>query len=52
MSTVQEPIEFPATLDKTTFKFINCIEDFTAMCTHLEDRKTVKEIAVDLEHHT
>lgn len=44
----------PKTVDETTYKYIDNLDDLIWLCNHLgkDNRSKIKEIAVDLEHHS
>ena len=47
-------IQVPASLEETPFKYIDTVEELIWLCEHLgkNNRGQIKEIAVDLEHHS
>lgn len=47
-------IETPKSLDDTPFKYIDTLDDLKWLCDHLgkSNRSRIKEIAIDLEHHS
>ena len=53
-TSVKQPIEMPKNLDETPFKYIETTEDLIWLCEHLgkNNRSKIREIAVDLEHHS
>ena len=44
----------PPNLDETSFKYIDTLDDLVWLCDHLgkKNRAHIKEISVDLEHHS
>jgi ribonuclease D len=51
---IPQPIQMPPSLDETQFKYIDTLDDLVWLCDHLgkKNRATIKEISVDLEHHS
>lgn len=42
----------PHGLEDTPFKYIDSLKDLQWLCEHLSNRSTIKEIGLDLEHHS
>jgi len=54
VTSVKQPIQSPIELDATPFKYIDKLDDLIWLCDHLskKNRSNIKEISVDLEHHS
>lgn len=51
---IEKPIEETRPLDSVEYKYIETVNDLEWLCEHLgkSNRSRVREIAVDLEHHS
>lgn len=49
-----EQIDKPMSIESATYKYIETVEDLNWLCDYLgkENRSRIREIAVDLEHHS